>query len=80
MEISQKSQATTQLPQFEENKLSHGCLFLEAFFKYLFLYFGLHWVIVAVHRLSVVAASKDYSLVGVQASPCGGVFVTEHKL
>ena len=27
----------------------------------LFIYFGLHWVFVAAHRLSLVAASGDYS-------------------
>ena len=35
-----------------------------SFFKtnYLFIYFWLHWVFVAVHGLSLVAASRGYSL------------------
>ena len=31
------------------------------FFKFIFIYFWLHWVFVAAHGLSLVAASGDYS-------------------
>ena len=37
------------------------CFFLNKFI-YLFIYFWLHWVFVAVHGLSLVAASGDHSL------------------
>ena len=33
------------------------------FFKFLFIHFWLHWVTVAEHRLSLVAASRGFSLV-----------------
>ena len=52
-----------------------------SFQKYLFIYFWLHWVFVAVHGLSLAVASGDYSLVVV----CGLVtvlvpLVAEHGL
>ena len=37
------------------------CLFLKKFI-HLFIYFWLHWVFVAARRLSLVAASRGYSL------------------
>ena len=43
----------------------HTFFFLINLFIYLFIYlfyFWLHWVFVAVCRLSLVAASRDYSL------------------
>ena len=40
-------------------------------FIYLF-YFWLHWVFVAAHELSLVAASGGYSSCGARASHCGG--------
>ena len=33
------------------------------FLTYLFIYFWLHWVSIAVHGLSLLAASRAYSLV-----------------
>ena len=48
---------------------------------YLFMYFQLHWVFVAAHRLSLVAANGGNSLVAV----CGHLIavasvVAEHRL
>ena len=41
---------------------SNCALFLfNAFLKFLFIYFWLHWVFVAAHGLSLVAASGGYS-------------------
>ena len=40
--------------------MSHLRIFLNKFI-YLFIYFWLHWVFVAAHRLSLVAASQDSS-------------------
>ena len=35
-------------------------------FIYLFIYFWLHWVFVAAHRLSLVVASGGYSFIAVR--------------
>ena len=35
--------------------------FLNIFLKYLFIYFWLYWVFVALHELSLVSRSGDYS-------------------
>ena len=54
---------------------------LNIFFINSFIYFWLHWVSVAAHRLSQVAASRGYSLLR-----CVGfslqwlLFVAEHGL
>ena len=42
--------------------LSCVCLFF-LIFIYVFIYFWLHWVFVAAHGLSLVVASRGYSLV-----------------
>ena len=48
---------------------------------YLFIYFWLHWVFVAVRRLSLVVSSRGYF-----SLQCGGfslwwlLFVVEHRL
>ena len=39
---------------------------------YLFIYFWPHWVFVAVHRLSVVAASRGYSSLWCAGFSCCG--------
>ena len=44
------------------------CVFLLVFF----FVFWLHWVFVAAHGLSLVAASGGYSSCGARASHCGG--------
>ena len=43
-------------------------------FIYLFIYFWLHWVFIAVRGLSLVAASGGYSSLRARASHCGGFF------
>ena len=45
-----------------------SCIYpiLKPFFKFLFIFlFWLHWVFIAVHELSLVAASRDYFVVAV---------------
>ena len=46
-------------------------LFILNLFIYLFIYLWLHWVFIAGHRLSLVAASGGYSLLRC-AGLCGG--------
>ena len=52
---------------------------LSSFFKkkifiYLFIYFGLHWVFVAAHGLSLVEVSGDYSLLWCVGFSCCGAW------
>ena len=50
--------------------------------RFFFFFFFLHWVCVAVHEVSLVAGSGDYSLVAVSRLLIVGVtsLVTEHRL
>ena len=63
-------------------KCLYICFSVQLFKKnYLFLYFWLCWVFVAVHRLSLVAASRSYSLVMVHRLLIAvASFVVEHGL
>ena len=45
---------------------------------YLFIYFWLCWVSVAVHRPSLVSASRGYSHCGARASHCSGLVALQH--
>ena len=42
------------------------------FFNFLFIYFWLHWVFIAVRRLSLVAEVRTTLHCGVPVSRCGG--------
>ena len=42
----------------------HICINIQYLFLSLFIYLGLCWVVIAVHRLSLVAMSRGYSLLG----------------
>ena len=46
----------------------------------IFIYFWLCWVFVAVHRLSLVAASKGYSVVAVHELLIAKASLVEHRL
>ena len=46
--------------------------FLSFFFKTIYLFISLHWVLVAACRLSLAVARSGCSLSGAQASHCGG--------
>ena len=45
---------------------------------YFFIYFWLCWVSVAVHRPSLVSASRGYSHCGARASHCSGLVALQH--
>ena len=49
-------------------------------FIYLFIYFWLHWVFVAAHRLSLVAASGGYSSFWCTSFSLRWLLVVEHGL
>ena len=57
-------------------------LFLKKYFIIIVFYFWLHWVFVATHGLSLVAASRGYFLCscGGRASHCVSPLVVEHRL
>ena len=44
------------------NKVKEVSFFFFLIITYLFIYFWLRWVFIAVRRLSLVAASRGYSL------------------
>ena len=47
---------------------------------YLFIYFWLHWVFVAAHRLSVVVASRGFSCCGARALGAQASVVVARRL
>ena len=64
-------------PQFYHTYTFTFCCFpktlIHSFIKInLFIYFWLHWVFIAVHRLSLVAASRGTLHCGARASHCSG--------
>ena len=52
----------------------------EILFIYLFVYFWLRWVFVAVHRLSLVVASRGYSVALHGLLIAVASLVAEHRL
>ena len=67
------------LKKFAQKSL-HGHVFTYSI--YLFMHFWLHWIFVAEHRFSLVAASEVFSDCGTQALECKGFnnFGVEAKL
>ena len=61
IKIENTSITYTPFPQFP-CATSFSCTFFLKKFIYLFIYFWLHWVFIAVHRLPLVTASRGYTL------------------
>ena len=54
--------------------------FFKILFIYFIIYFWLHWVFIAAHGLSVVAASRGYSVVVCGLLIAMASLVEEHQL
>ena len=69
----------------QKNKKTDPAWFSQPFFFlrfifYLFLYVCLHWVLIAVHGLSLVAGSRGHSVQGTGFSLQWLLFGVEHRL
>ena len=60
--------------------MSGDILKLFCAFIYLFILFWLYWIFVAVHMLSLVAASRGCSLIAMCGLIAVGSLVAEHRL